>query len=63
MSYLFFSHKYYKIKNYFVFELRKKKIEPIHKELYSKLLKIWVSDPGSRSQKGTGSRIHIRNTG
>jgi hypothetical protein len=26
------------------------------------LSKMWVWDPGSRGQKGTGSRIRIRNT-
>jgi hypothetical protein len=37
-------------------------------KIVTKLLKVWVWDPGktysgSRSQKGTGSRIRIRNTG
>ncbi len=50
-------------------------IELFTKKIFKKLLKIWswdpgsgirkkpIPDPGSRGQKGTGSRIRIRNTG
>jgi hypothetical protein len=48
-------------------------IEVFTQKLVTKLSKIWVwdpgsgkkpiPDPGSRGQKGTGSRIRIRNTG
>jgi hypothetical protein len=31
-------------------------------KIVTKLSKIWIWDPGSRGQKGTGSRIRIRNT-
>jgi hypothetical protein len=33
------------------------------RKIVKKLFKIWSWDPGSRGQKGTGSRIRIRNTG
>ncbi len=66
----FFSHKFHKIESYFIFEMLKKKIwvnfpriiEVFTQKTFTKLSKIWVWDPGSRSraQKGTGSRI--RNT-
>ncbi len=62
------SHKFHKIQNYFSFEVLKKKIwanfqriiELFTKKIVKKLLKLWSWDPGSRGQKGTGSRI--RNT-
>ncbi len=49
-------------------------IELFTKKIVKKLFKIWswdpgseirdpIPDPGSRGQKGTGSRIRIRNTG
>jgi hypothetical protein len=50
-------------------------MELFTKKIFKKLLKIWswapgseirkkpILDPGSRGQKGTGSRIRIRNTG
>jgi hypothetical protein len=72
-------------KNYFNFEVLKKKIWPnfqriielFTQKIVTKLSKVWVQDPdprsvirkkpipdpGSRGQKGTGSRIRIRNTG
>jgi hypothetical protein len=74
----FCSHKFHKIENYLIFEMLKKKIWPIFKELYNFLFKklslcsqkygFGIRDPektypGSRGQKGTGSRIRIRNTG
>ncbi len=37
-------------------------IELFTQKIVTKLSKIWVWDPGSRGQKGTGSRIRIRNT-
>ncbi len=54
--------------NYFIFEMLKTKIwdnfqriiELCTQKFVTKLSKIWVWDPGSRNQKGTGSRI--RNT-
>jgi hypothetical protein len=60
-----FSHKFHKIANYFCFEVLKKKIwanflriiELFTQKIVNKLSKIWVWDPGSRGQKGTGSRI------
>jgi hypothetical protein len=76
----FCSLKLHKNENYVSFELLKKKIGPkfkriveyFTKKIVTKLLKIWVwdpgsgkkpiPDPGSRYQKGTGSRIRIRNT-
>ncbi len=59
------------IANYFSFEVLKKKIwanfqriiELFTQKIVNKLSKIWVWDPGSRGQKGTGSRIRIRNSG
>jgi hypothetical protein len=81
---LFCSHKFYKIENYFIFEILKKKIWTIFQRIIehftqkcvTKLSEIWVWDPGSeirkkpipdpgsgtRNQKGTGSRIRIRNS-
>jgi hypothetical protein len=73
---IFCSHKFHKIKNYFIFDMLKKImwanfqriIEFFTQKIVNKLSKIWAWDPGSgkpgsRSQKGTGSRIRIRNTG
>ncbi len=59
------SHKFHKIENYFSFEVLKKKIwanfqriiKLFTQKIVTKLSKIWVWDPGSRGQKGTGSRI------
>ncbi len=64
------SHKFHKIENYFSFEVLKKQIwanfqriiELFTQKIVTKPSKIWVWDPGSRGQKGTGSRIEIRNT-
>ncbi len=79
------SHKFHKNKNYFSFEVLKKKIwanfqriiELFTQKIVTNLSKIWawdpgseirdpekkpIPDPGSRGQKGTGSRIRIRNT-
>ncbi len=66
------NHKFHKIENYFIFEVLKKKIwanfqrivEPCTQRIVTKLSKICDWDPGSwsRGQKGTGSRIRIRNT-
>jgi hypothetical protein len=61
----FGSHKFHKIENYFSFEVLKKKIwanfqriiELFTPKIVTKLSKIWVWNPGSRGQKGTGSRI------
>jgi hypothetical protein len=36
--------------------------ELLPNKIVTKLSKIWVWDPGSRGQKGTGSWIRIRNT-
>ncbi len=57
--------KFNKIVNYFSFEVLKKKswanfqriIELFTQKIVKKLFKIWSWDPGSRGQKGTGSRI------
>jgi hypothetical protein len=38
-------------------------IELFTQKIVTMLSKIWVWDPGSRGQIGTGSRIRIRNTG
>ncbi len=54
-SYLFCSHKFHKIEKYFIFEMLKKKIwasfqriiELFIQKFVTKLLKIWVWDPGS----------------
>ncbi len=70
LSYFFCSHNFHKIVNYFIFEMLKKKIranfqriiELFIQKIVTKLSKIWVWDPGSMGQKGTGSRIRIRNT-
>jgi hypothetical protein len=61
----FCSHKFHKIENYFSFEVLKKKIwanfqriiELFTQKIVTKLSKIWLWDPGSRGQKGTGSWI------
>ncbi len=76
---IFCSRKFYKIENYFIFEMLKKImwanfrriIELLPKKIVNKLSKnmgmgfgiqkIPIPDPGSRGQKGIGSRI--RNTG
>ncbi len=58
------SHKFHKIVHYFSFEVLKKKIlanfqriiELFTQKIVTKLSKIWVWNPGSRGQKGTGSR-------
>jgi hypothetical protein len=65
MSYLFCSHKFHKIVNYFLFEILKKTIWPNFQRIIELLPKklSWIWDPGSRGQKGTGSRIRIHNTG
>jgi hypothetical protein len=55
LSYLFCSHKFHKIGNYFIFEVLKKKmwdnfqriIELFTQKIVTKLSKIWVWDPGS----------------
>ncbi len=52
------SHKYHKIKNYFIFEQVKKKlwanlkriIELFTQKNFIKLLKIWIWDPGSETE-------------
>jgi hypothetical protein len=71
-------HKFHKIKNYFSFEVLKKKIWANFQrslELFTQKIvlsshkygfgirKKPIPDPGSRGQKGTGSRIRIHNTG
>ncbi len=67
----FWSYKYHKIEFYVTFEqVKKKNMSQFKKELYSstfypkechKAIKmVWYV--GSRGQKGTGSRIRIRNT-
>jgi hypothetical protein len=64
----FVATKITKLKIYINLELAKKKIwansqriiELSTQKIVVKLSKIWVWDPGSRGQKGTGSRI--RNT-
>ncbi len=43
-------------------------IEDFTQKIFTMLSNIWIRDlektyPGSRGQKGTGSRIRIRNTG
>jgi hypothetical protein len=77
LPYLLCSHKFHNFKNYFSFEMLKKKmwanfqriIALFTQKIVTELSKIWVWDrdlekiyPGSRGQKGTGSRIRIRNT-
>ncbi len=55
LSYLFCSHKFHKIENYFIFEMLKKNcwanfqriIELFTQNIVTKLSKIWVCDPGS----------------
>ncbi len=73
----FCRHNFHKIVNYFSFECWRKKFRPIFKKLKNFLPKrLSLSSqkygfgirypekthPGSRGQKGTGSRIRIRNT-
>jgi hypothetical protein len=77
-SYYFLSHKFHKIKNYFIFVLLNKKIWPsfqriielFNQKFVTKLKKIYVWDPGSgtnlfriRVQGSKRPRIRIRNTG
>jgi hypothetical protein len=58
------------IENYFSFEMIEKKnlgqfsknYRTFYPKIVTKLSKIWVWDQGSRGQKGTRSRIRIRNT-
>jgi hypothetical protein len=69
---LFCSHKFYKLKNYSIFEMLKKKRKNnkiFTQKFVTKLLKIWIWDPGSKIRfkkapdpgpgvkKSTGSRI------
>jgi hypothetical protein len=74
LSFFFCSHKFHKIEYYVIFEMLKKKIwanfqrivEVFTQKNFNMLSNIWVWDPekiyfGSRGQKGTGSRIRIRN--
>ncbi len=70
LSYHFFGAINFTKLNYFIFEMLKKKIwanfqiiiELFTQKIVTRLSKIWVWDPGSRGQKGTGSRIRISNT-
>ncbi len=77
LSCLLCNHKFHKVVNYFILNMYRKKFEPIDKELWYLLPKklslssqkygfgILVPEktyPGSRSPKGTGSQIRIRNT-
>jgi hypothetical protein len=64
----FLSHKLHKIELFYFLNVEEKIwanfqriIELFTQKIVTKLSKIWVWDPGSRGQKGTGSRI--RNTG
>ncbi len=65
--YFFCNHKFHKIEYYFIFEMLKKKIwanfqriiEVFTQKIFTMLSNIWIWDPGSRGQKGTGSRIRI----
>jgi hypothetical protein len=69
LSYLFYSHKFNKIVNYFMFEMLNKKIwdnfqrviELFTPKIVTKLSKIWVWDPGSEirdpEKTYSGSRI------
>jgi hypothetical protein len=65
MSYQFLcSHKFHKIKNYFSFQVLKKKIwanflkiiELFTQKIVTKLSKIWVWDPGVKKAPDPGSR-------
>jgi hypothetical protein len=66
----FWSHKFHKIENYFIFEMLKKKIwasfqriiELFTQKLVTKISKIWVWDPGSeiRDPEKTYSRTRIQ---
>jgi hypothetical protein len=70
LSYIFCSHKFHKIENYFIFEMPKKKIganfqriiELFTPKIVTKLSKIWVWDPRSGIQRkrnpDPGSRGH-----
>ena len=72
LSIFFCSHKFHKIEYFVIFEMLKKKIwanflrivEVFIQKIFNMLSNIWVWDPGSgktypgsRGQKGTGSRI------
>ncbi len=68
LSYLFCSHRFDKIDNYFIFEMLKKKIlvsfqriTIFTQKFVTKLSKIWVLDPGSGkkpiSDPGSGSGV------
>ncbi len=58
------------MENYFIFDVLRNKfwakfqknIEIFIQKIVTKTSKIWFWDPGSGGQKGTGSRIRIRNT-
>jgi hypothetical protein len=58
LSHLFCSHEFHKIEDYYIFEMRNKKIWPDFQRIIevftqknvTKLSKIWVWDPGSRIQ-------------
>ena len=59
LSYLFCSHKYHKIVNYFIIWTGKNLVcqcTKSFKQIVTKLSKIWVSDPGS-GKTFSGSRI------
>ncbi len=70
LSYFFFSHKFHKIVNYFIFELLKNKIwsnfqrfrELFIQIIVTKLSKIWFWDPGSGKNQSRipdqGSKMH-----
>jgi hypothetical protein len=68
LSYFFCSHKFHKIEYYVIFEMLKKKIwanfqrivEVFYPKKFQNALK--YMGLGYRGQKGTGSRIRIRNT-
>jgi hypothetical protein len=59
LSYLFCSHKFHKIENYFIFEMLKKNflagfqdfLEFVTQKCVTNLSKIWVSDPRSGTWK------------
>jgi hypothetical protein len=67
LSYLFCSHKFHKIENYFIFEMLKKKnlgqfsknYRTFYPKIVTKLSKIWVWDPGS-GKTYSGSRIRAQ---
>jgi hypothetical protein len=72
LLYLFCSHNFHKTENYFIFEMRKKKIwasfqriiEIFTQKFVTKLSKIWVWDPGSEirdpEKTYSGSRIWVQ---